>query len=157
MNIPPVPERHVTQLACLLPQGPHPDEAPAVVVAERVNQQARTYANALWVEAYLAGATAPAAQPGERVNVRQIVLDVVAANPEAQRAYMHDPAMHHGVEVTIGVLGRAAEVLTAVGHRHPEAVEIIRQIAVACSHRGGPEDEQALGEANSRLFPPAGT
>lgn len=103
--------------------------------------------------------TAPAAQPGGyKIDVRGIVLNIVGASPEAHRAYLHDPAMHHGVEVTIGVLGRAADVLTTTGgHSHPEAAELIREIAVACSHRGGPEDEHALALANSQMYPPPRT
>ena len=87
---------------------------------------------------------------GYRIDVRGIVLNIVGANPEAYHAYMHDPAMRHGVEVTIGVLGRAADVLTTTGgHSHPEAAELIREIAIACSHRGGPEDERAIAAAET--------
>lgn len=93
-----------------------------------------------------------------RIDVRRIVLDILGENPEAARLYLLDPAMRHGVEITIGVLGRAAEVLTTTaGHSHPEAEALIRAIAVRCSQPRGPEDLAAIAAANSQLFPMPGT
>lgn len=93
---------------------------------------------------------------GPAVDVRRIVLDVIGANPEAARAYMLDPAMRHGVEVTVGVLGRAAAILnTTAGHSRPETEALIREIAVACSRSGGPEKERVIAAANGQLHPPA--
>lgn len=84
------------------------------------------------------------------IDVRKIVLDVIERNDEARTAYLTDPAMHHGVEVTIGVLGRVAEVLVTSGIHGAES--LIKEIAVACSRSGGPEREQIIAAANSNLF-----
>ena len=90
-----------------------------------------------------------------RIDVRKIVLDVVELNPEAAQAYLLEPAMRHGVEVTIGVLGRTAEVLMGSGRHTPgETADLIRDIAVACSGGSGQEDRQVIAVLNTRLFPP---
>lgn len=86
--------------------------------------------------------------------VRRIVLDVIGADPEAARAYMLEPAMRHGVEVTVGVLGRAAAILnTTAGYSRLQTEALIREIAVACSRSGGPENETAIATANGQLHP----
>lgn len=101
--------------------------------------------------------TTPVMQPaGEQdpVDVRAIVAEVITSNRTAHEAYLHDPAMHHGVEVVIGTLGRTILALTRTRRfTRTELVELTRTIAVACSISGGPEDEQAIGRANSELFP----
>ncbi len=242
MTVPLVPEHHVTTLALLLPQGPHPDGAPHHVIGQRLRHQARLYAQQLWTEAYLQGATdvlastppeiriiaqehtlpllsdfypadlppadvgpddgsglpcvpvpcppqypadlfrgasiveddgslTPVEQgPPDRategwimtntlpntwpVDVRRIVLSVIETSPEASRAYVHEPAMRHGVEVTIGVLGRAADILMrSGGHTAAETEALILEIAHACSQSGGQEYEHALAIANSQLHP----
>lgn len=90
------------------------------------------------------------------VNVRKIVLTVVEANPEAALAYLHEPAMRHGVEVTIGVLSRAADVLIQHGgHTPDQAAHLIGLTAVACSGGTGQEDALRLATANTELFAPA--
>lgn len=88
------------------------------------------------------------------VDVRAIVAEVIASNHAAHTAYLHDPAMHHGVEVVIGTLGRAVLELARTGrHTRAELVDLVRATAIACSISGGPEDEQAIGRANAELFP----
>jgi hypothetical protein len=58
------PQRHVTELARLLPQNPHPDGAPPHVRHQRALAQARLFADQLWAEAYHAGfSRADAAKP----------------------------------------------------------------------------------------------
>lgn len=90
----------------------------------------------------------------EPVDVRGIVADVIASNHAAHEAYLHDPAMRHGVEVVIGTLGRTVLALAQTGrHTRDELVCLARTVAVACSISGGPEDEQTIGEANTELFP----
>lgn len=90
-----------------------------------------------------------------KIDVRKIVLTVVEANPEAAKAYLTEPAMRHGVEITIGVLGRAAEVLiTHGGHTPDQAAHLIGLTAMACSKFGGLEKEQIIAAMNTELFVP---
>lgn len=87
------------------------------------------------------------------INARQIVLDLIATNEQASLSYTHDPAFRHGVEIVIGVLGRAGPILLEFGKTPDQAHEIVRRIAVACSMRpGGQEDRDTLARLNTHLF-----
>jgi hypothetical protein len=90
--------------------------------------------------------------PTADIDVRRIVLDLIGGNETARKAYLVEPAFQHGVEITIGVLSRVADVLLRAGIEPKMATHLIYHAAVACANFGGQEDLVAIAKMNGALF-----
>ncbi len=95
----------------------------------------------------------PAADASGGVDVRAIVGDVLLSNETAHKLYHTDPAMRHGIEVVMGVLGTVAAVLVDEGDSPELAAHIVHVVAHKLSDNTAPPavSADALGTANAEL------
>jgi hypothetical protein len=89
----------------------------------------------------------------EGIDVRAIVGSVIERNPEAARLYHNDAAMHHAVEVMIGVLGRMVPLARSLGLDADTVTKLVYLTAVSSSSdTTGPEDTRRMARLNTQLF-----
>lgn len=87
------------------------------------------------------------------LDVRAIVGATIDADPVSARLYLNDPAVHHGVEVMIGVLSRLVPLARNVGIDVDTVTKLIYLTALACANDNrGAEDAAKMATLNTQLF-----
>ena len=87
------------------------------------------------------------------IDVRAIVGATIDAHPASKRHYLSDAAVHHGVEIMIGVLSRLVPQARNVGIDPDTITKLIYLTAIACAKdNNGAEDLAKMATLNTQLF-----
>lgn len=92
----------------------------------------------------------------DHIDVRQIVLEDIAADPIAADQYMTDPAFKLSIETVIGTLDRILDCVAETGRHDPDELEalahtMVRRLSGSSDDRA--EDSAVIAHAAALLTP----